>query len=102
MTYINKNTEKYELKGSDEVTINELLAGEFIEKGDISCLERLIEVKIETRNYEDVEKLYLENSDNIIGRFIEKTKDLEEKEEFKSMVLEYGLMALSQNGGEIS
>ena len=77
---------------------NALNLKELIE--DKAVFDKIVEIKDMCRPYEDIEQLYKENADNIIGRFIEKASGVNEDEEFKELVLDYGLMALADGKGD--
>lgn len=80
-------------QGENALNLKELL-------GDSGVYDRIVEVRDMCRPFEDVEDIYDDNKDNIIGRFIEKTKLLDIDEETKELVLDYGLMALRDGKGD--
>ncbi len=80
-------------QGGNALNLKELL-------GDDEKFHRIVEIKDMCRPYEDVENIYKDNEDNIIGRFIENTRILEGDEEYKDLVLNYGLMALADGKGD--
>lgn len=83
--------------GENALNLKELL-------GDGEAFRRIVSIKDKCRPYEceDIEMIYRDNEDNIIGRFIEKAKLLELDEESKELVLDYGLMALLYGRGDWS
>ena len=46
----------------------------------------------------DIERLYSQNKDNLLGRFIERAKDLDMDEDMKKKVLYYGIRSLYDTG----
>ena len=80
-------------QGENALNLKELL-------GDDDRFCRIVEIKDMCRPYEDIEKIYKDNEDNILGRFVEKARILEDDDEFKDLMLNYGLMALADGKGD--
>ena len=75
--------------GENALVLKELLENEPV-------LEKIVGVVDMTRSFADVNELYLNNTDNIIGQFIGNVQSLEEDEDMKELVMEYGLLALME------
>lgn len=73
---------------------NALILEELLENEPV--FERIVEIIDMTRPFSNVNELYLDNADNIIGQFIGSVQSLEEDEDVKELVMEYGLMALME------
>ena len=61
---------------------------------------RIVEIRDMCRPYRDIDEIYRENKDNIKGRFIEEANLMDIDEETKEFMLDYGLMALGEGGGD--
>ena len=55
---------------------------------------RIVEISDETEPDYDFDRLYIENRDNIIGKFIEKMRAETADEELRRKALDYGITAL--------
>ena len=73
----------------DALNLRELLEGE-------PAFEKIVGVVDATRTFVDINEIYLENTDNIIGQFISSVHSLEEDEDMKELVMEYGILALME------
>ncbi|MBQ3060952.1 MAG: DNA repair exonuclease [Lachnospiraceae bacterium] len=73
----------------DALNLRELLEGE-------PAFEKIVGVVDATRTFVDINEIYLDNTDNIIGQFISSVHSLEEDEDMKELVMEYGILALME------
>lgn len=65
-----------------------------IAEEDLYPLGNIIEVNNKTEPDYDYEELYIENKDNLIGRYIRSIKEMSEEEAVKHTALYYGIEAL--------
>lgn len=86
-----KNEELTEKRREYVPELKELLKNEGV-------LSQIVEMIDDSKSYDDLDEIYKDNIGNVIGRFIEKTRLLED-EELEDYILDYGLDALNYSKG---